>query len=99
MIVKRKGVHTSLFTMKKKRTEERRLTKLTCNQCVLVFNSNIEESTEQHYAVILHALKKNTVEAILLLQKEFGNEILEVLTIKRWHKMLLDGRELTKFEP
>ncbi len=32
--------------------------------------------------------KKNTVETILLLQEEaFGNEVLGVLTIKRWHKM------------
>ncbi len=33
------------------------------------------------------------------MQKVLGNEVLEVLTIKRWCKMFLDGRELVEFEP
>ncbi len=54
---------------------------------------------EQHYAIkfCVH-LKKNTMETILLLQDVFGNEILGILMIKRWHKMFLDGRELVEFE-
>ncbi len=54
---------------------------------------------EQNYAIKLYVqLKKNTGETILLLQEAFGNEVLRLLTIKRRHKMFLDGRESVEFE-
>ncbi len=43
-------------------------------------------------------LKKNTVEIILLLQEVIGNELLVVSTIKRWHKMFLNGKKLVAIE-
>ncbi len=48
--------------------QETRATKLTCNQqCVTVFNSNMDVLAEQRYAnkFCLH-LKENTAETILL---------------------------------
>ncbi len=43
-------------------------------------------------------LKKNAVETILLLREAFGNEVLGVLMIQRWHKMFLNGRRLAEFK-
>ncbi len=54
---------------------------------------------KQHYVIkFCVRLKKNTVETILLLQAAFGNKVLGMSMIKRWHKMFLNGRESILFE-
>ncbi len=91
----------SLLVMRKNICKKREpQSKPVTRQCVPIFNSNTDLSVEQCYAIkFCMLLKKNTVETILLLQVAFGNEVLGVLMIKRWHKMFLNGRELAKFEP
>ncbi len=53
----------------------------------------MDMSVGQHYVIkfCMH-LKKNTVKIISLLQEAFGNEVLGISMIKRWHKMSLAGR-------
>ncbi len=75
--------------------------KVICNQCVSIFNSNVSILVEQCFAIkFCECLKKNIVEAILLLEEVFGNEVLEVWTLtKTWHKIFLNDRELAEFKP
>ncbi len=65
--------------------QEMRDTKLTNNQTVCPhFQQHMDVLEEQHYTIkFCVCLKKNTVEAILLLQEGFGNEVLGVSMFKR----------------
>ncbi len=48
---------------------------------------------EQHYAIKFCVRLKKYCGKNLISAHAFGNAVLAVLTIKRWHQMFVDGRE------
>ncbi len=84
----------------KKDAQETRATKLTCNQTLCPYfqhqHGHVDGTTLCDE--ILRAFKEKSVETIFLLQEMFGNEVFGVSTIKKWHKMFPDSRELVEFK-